>query len=54
MIKIAKHTDPVRLKKLKEMIHNEDYLAIAISRIAIDLTNGIVRKKEGHFESKQQ
>ncbi len=52
MIKIAKHTDPVKLEKLKKMIHNEDYLNIAISRIAIDLTNGIIRQKEETSESK--
>ncbi len=52
MIKIAKHTDPVKLEKLKKMIHNEDYLNIAISLIAIDLTNGIIRQKEGTSESK--
>ncbi len=52
MIKIAKHTDPVKLERLKKMIHNENYLNIAISRIAIDLTNGILRQKEGISESK--
>jgi len=52
MIKIAKHTDPVKLERLKKMIHDEDYLNIAISRIAIDLTNGILRQKEGNSESK--
>lgn len=52
MIKIAKHTDPVKLEQLKRMIHDEDYLNIAISRIAIDLTNGMLRQKEGISESK--
>ncbi len=52
MIKIAKHTDPVKLEQLKHMIHNEDYLSIAISRIAFDLTNGILKQKEGLSESK--
>ncbi len=52
MIKIAKHTDPVKLEKLKRMIHDEDYLNIAISRIAFDLTNGIIKQNEGTNESK--
>ena len=52
MIKIAKHTDPAKLKQLKRMIHDEDYLNIAISRIAFDLTNGILKEKEGISESK--
>ena len=52
MIKIARHSDPVKLERLKKMIHNEDYLSIAISRIAIDLTNGIIKQKEGTSESK--
>ncbi len=53
MIKIAKSTDPEKLKQLKRMIHDEDYLTIAISRIAIDLTNGILKQKEGLSESNQ-
>lgn len=53
MIKIAKHTDPMKLERLKLMIHDDDYLSIAISRIAIDLTNGILRQKEGLSESKR-
>ena len=52
MIKIAKHTDPVKLERLKRMIHDEDYLNIAISRIAIDLTNGFIKQNEGTSESK--
>ncbi len=52
MIKIAKHTDPVKLERLKRQIHDEDYLNIAISSIAIDLTNGILKQKEGTSESK--
>jgi hypothetical protein len=44
MVRIAKKTDPERLKELKRKIHDEQYLAAAIDRIALDLTRSLVEK----------
>ena len=38
MVRIAKKTDPRRLAELKKKIHDQRYLAMAIDKIAQDLT----------------
>ena len=45
MVRIAKKTDPRRLEELKKKIHDERYLAMAISKIAQDLTLNIHREE---------
>lgn len=45
MVRIAKKTDPRRLEELKKKIHDEKYLALAISKIALDLTLNIHREE---------
>jgi len=44
MVRIAKHTDPRKLAELKQKIHNEDYLSMAIQRLAHTLTKELVDK----------
>ena len=34
MVRIAKETDPVKLEELREKIHDEKYLALAIQQLA--------------------
>ena len=46
MVRIAKRTDPEKLKELKRKIHDEQYIAAAIERIAVNLTRTIVEKAE--------
>ena len=41
MVRIAKKTDPKRLAELKRRIHDEEYLAQAIQKIAVDLTRSL-------------
>jgi hypothetical protein len=41
VVRIAKKTDPRRLAELKRKIHDEKYLAMAISKIDQDLTENI-------------
>lgn len=49
MIRIAKQTDPKKIIELKEKIRDENYLDLAIRRLAHTLTNEIVNtKKEYH------
>jgi hypothetical protein len=45
VVRIAKKTDPRRLEELKRKIHDEKYLAMAISKIAQDLTLNIHREE---------
>ena len=45
MVRIAKKTDPRRLEELKKKIHDERYLAMAITKIAQDLTLNIHREE---------
>ncbi len=45
MVRIAKKTDPRRLAELKKKINDEKYLAVAISKIAQDLTQNIHREE---------
>jgi hypothetical protein len=45
MVRIAKKTDPRRLEELKKKIHDERYLAMAIGKIAQDLTLNIHREE---------
>ena len=44
LVRIAKKTDPRRLAELKKKINDEKYLAVAISKIAQDLTQNIHRE----------
>jgi hypothetical protein len=44
VVRIAKKTDPRRLEELKKKIHDEKYLALAIAKIAQDLTLNIHRE----------
>ena len=44
MVRIAKKTDPRRLEVLKRKIHDQRYLAVAINKIAQDLTLNIHRE----------
>ncbi|MDC7231805.1 MAG: hypothetical protein PQJ58_01135 [Spirochaetales bacterium] len=46
MVRIAKNTDPKKLRELKSKINETDYLDIAIRRIALTLTNEIVHMNE--------
>jgi hypothetical protein len=46
MVRIAKKTDPEKLKELKRKIHDEQYLAQAIDRIALNLTRTLVEKAQ--------
>ncbi|MBB6479117.1 hypothetical protein [Spirochaeta isovalerica] len=46
MIRIAKQSDPKRLKELKQKIDDDKYLSLAISQIAATLTHEIVNFNE--------
>ncbi len=46
MVRIAKNTDPKKLKELKKKIDQKDYLELAIKGIASTLTNEIVLMNE--------
>ncbi len=46
MVRIAKNTDPQKLRDLKEKIDEKSYLDEAIHRIAITLTHEIVHLNE--------
>lgn len=45
MVRIAKKTDPRRLEELKRKINDEGYLALAISKIAQDLTQNMHKEE---------
>ena len=45
MVRIAKKTDPRRLEELKRKINDESYLALAISKIAQDLTQNMHKQE---------
>ena len=45
MVRIAKKTDPRRLAELKKKIHDQRYLAMAIDKIAQDLTLNIHKEE---------
>ena len=46
MIRIAKQTDPKKLKELKDKINDPAYLDVAISRIAQTLTKELINQRE--------
>ena len=46
MVRVAKPTDPKKLAELKKKIHDQQYLEIAIVRIANTLTKEIMTLKE--------
>ncbi len=46
MIRIAKQTDPKKLMELKEKIKSEEYIDMAIKRLAHTLTNEILNMKQ--------
>jgi len=48
MIRIAKQTDPKKLAELKIKIHDNDYLSVAIQRLAQSLTTELVGNKGGN------
>lgn len=55
MVRIAKNTDPKKLEELKQKIHDNMYLEMAISRIAATLTQEIYHvMREDHNEFKKQ
>jgi hypothetical protein len=41
VVRIAKKTDPKRLRELKRKVHDEEYLLQAIQKIAVDLTRSL-------------
>ena len=41
VVRIAKKTDPRRLEELKKKIHDEEYIAMAINKIAQQLTQNL-------------
>lgn len=45
MVRIAKPSDPGKLRELKRKIHKKEYLEIAIEKIAQTLTNELVGRK---------
>ena len=45
MVRIAKKTDPRRMEELKRKINDESYLALAISKIAQDLTQNMHKEE---------
>jgi hypothetical protein len=47
VVRIAKNTDPRRLRELKRKIHDEAYLALAIAKIAQDLTQNMLKEENG-------
>ena len=46
MVRIAKKTDPRRLEELKRRINDENYIALAIMKIAQDLTQNLLKEKQ--------
>ena len=46
MIRIAKQTDPKKLKELKDKINDPTYLDVAINRIAQSLTKELINQRE--------
>lgn len=42
MVRIAKKTDPQRIKELKKKIHDKNYLITAINMIAQNLTKSLL------------
>jgi hypothetical protein len=47
VVRIAKNTDPRRLNELKRKIHDEGYIALAIAKIAQDLTQNMLKEENG-------
>ena len=45
MVRIAKKTDPRRLEDLKRKINDEKYLEYAISKIAQELTQNMMKEE---------
>ena len=46
MVRIAKETDPVKLEELREKIHDEAYLTLAIQQLAQILSIEMVELDE--------
>jgi hypothetical protein len=46
MIRVARPSDPERLRELKRKINDREYLAVAISRLAENLTRELVQDSE--------
>ncbi len=45
MVRIAKKSDPKRLKELKQKINDNEYINAAILKIAQDLTANLLKKE---------
>jgi hypothetical protein len=45
MVRIAKPSNPKRIRDLKRKIHKKEYLELAIEKIAQTLTNELVGRK---------
>ena len=45
MVRIAKKTDPRKLRELKRKIHDPEYQQMAIDRIALDLSKTLMGKE---------
>lgn len=45
MVRIAKPSNPKRIRELKKKINDKEYLEIAIEKIASTLTNELVGRK---------
>ena len=52
MVRIAKQTDPKKLEELRVKIHENNYLQLAIDRIAIKLSDEIVNRNGYKNENK--
>ena len=46
MVRIAKKTDPRRLEELKRKINDEKYITLAITKIAQDLTQNMLKEEQ--------
>ncbi len=45
MPRVAKVTDPLRISRLKKQVDEPDYMEYAVARIAIALSDQIVRRE---------
>ena len=46
MVKIAKKSNPIKLRELKRKIHTETYLNYAITKLAMILSSELIRKNK--------
>jgi len=50
-VRIAKRTNSAKLEELKVKINDQEYLQVAIDRIAIKLSNEIINRRGKQNES---